>query len=286
LGECFDLSNVQEFTVEMNPATVSPGKAETLRRMGVTRASLGVQSWEPHLLQVLGRSHSADMAERSIRILREAGFEDLNLDHMFGVPGQKTEDWERTLTRSLSYGPTHLSAYSLTYEEDTEFFRKLGRGEFDPDTALDADLFETTISKLEGLGFEHYETSNYAKPGRACLHNLAYWRGADFLGLGPSAVSTMGACRTKNVSDTREYVRRCESGVTAAELSEQLTEQDLRLERIALGLRTSTGIEESEIPPDKIEKFLREGVMERKARRLILTRRARSLADEIALELV
>ncbi len=285
LAAQFDFSEVQEFTVEMNPATVSPGKASTLRQLGVNRASLGVQSWEPAILQTLGRSHSAEMAERSIHILRQAGFDNLNLDHMFGVPGQSPDDWRRTIARSLTYQPTHLSAYSLTYEEDTEFFEKLGRGEFVADGALDADLFEETITRLEVAGFEHYETSNYALPGQTCRHNLAYWQGKDFLGLGPSAVSTVGTIRTKNVSDTKDYVRRCTAGVSSAETVEELTPEELRLERIALGLRTSRGIEENDIASAAAAPLLEKGLLQRVGDRLVLARSARSLADEIALEM-
>lgn len=285
LQKIFDFSALEEFTVEMNPATVSPGKASTLRALGVNRASLGVQSWEPHILESLGRSHTADMSIKSIGILREAGFENLNLDHMFGVPGQTAEDWKRTLARSLEFSPEHLSAYSLTYEEDTEFFEKLGRGELMRNDTLDADLFESTIEDLEGEGYSHYETSNYAKPGRACLHNLAYWQGSDFLGLGPSAVSTMGVIRTKNVSDTTEYVLRCRAGVTAADVSESLSEADLRLERLALGLRTSAGIDASDVPASQADRLVKNGILHTHAGRLYLTRTSRALADEVALEI-
>ncbi len=285
LQNIFDFSHVKEFTVEMNPATVSPGKAATLRTLGVNRASLGIQSWEPHTLETLGRSHTADMSHRSIEILRSAGFDNLNLDHMFGVPGQTPEDWNRTLDRSLKYSPEHLSAYSLTYEEDTEFFEKLGRGEFSANEGLDADLFESTIENLEAKGYEHYETSNYAKSEKACLHNLAYWQGADFLGLGPSAVSTMGTERTKNISDTTEYVRRCKAGVTAADVCESLSETDLRLERIALGLRTSSGIAADDILDSKADQLIGNGRLHKHAGRLFLTRSSRALADEVALEI-
>ncbi|MEX1117395.1 MAG: radical SAM family heme chaperone HemW [Terrimicrobiaceae bacterium] len=285
LQRIFDFSAVQEFTVEMNPATVSPGKASLLRDLGVNRASLGVQSWEAHVLETLGRAHTADMSRKSIEILRGAGFDNLNLDHMFGVPGQTTTDWQRTLARSLEFSPEHLSAYSLTYEEDTEFFEKLGRGEFSPDEGLDADLFESTINDLEASGYDHYETSNYAKPGKACLHNLAYWQGADFLGLGPSAVSTMGHERTKNVADTKEYVRRCQAGVTAADVCETLSEMDRHLERIALGLRTSSGIDASDVPDSKTDRLVENGILEKHAGRLFLTRTSRALADEVALEI-
>ncbi len=285
LQKIFDCSMLQEFTVEMNPATVSPGKAALLRDLGVNRASLGVQSWEPRILETLGRSHTADMSQKSIDILRHAGFDNLNLDHMFGVPGQTPADWQKTLARSLEYHPEHISSYSLTYEEDTEFFEKLGRGEFSPDEGLDADLFEATIENLEASGYEHYETSNYAKPGRACLHNLAYWQGADFCGLGPSAVSTMGNVRTQNIADTSEYVRRCKAGVTAADICESLSETDLRLERIALGLRTSSGIAASDVPESKADRLVESGMLTKHSGRLFLTRTSRALADEVALEI-
>lgn len=197
-----DLSALEEWTLEMNPATVSLEKAQTLRALGVNRISMGVQSWEPALLLTLGRVHTAGQAERSYEILREAGFANVNLDLIFGIPGQTRAQWLASLEKTVALGPEHISAYNLTYEEDTDYFRRFVTGEFTQDADADADLFELTADTLAAAGFEPYEISNFARPGRECAHNLAYWLGADYLGLGPSAFSTIGTDRWANVRDT------------------------------------------------------------------------------------
>ena len=207
-----DLSALTEWTLEMNPATVSLEKASLLRSLGVNRVSMGVQSWEPQLLAVLGRVHSAEQARRSYEILREAGFANVNLDLIFGIPTQTPAMWTRSLAATIALGPEHVSAYNLTYEEDTEFFRRFVAGELRQDDDADAALFEHTADTLAAAGYEPYEISNFARPGRECAHNLAYWQGADYLGLGPSAFSTVGERRWANVRDTaqvqRSYPRR------------------------------------------------------------------------------
>lgn len=285
LREIFDFSSVHEFTVEMNPATISPSKAALLRELGVTRASLGVQSWEPGLLLTLGRAHTAEGALRSFDLLRASGFDNINLDHIFAIPNQTPEDWDRTLRTSLALHPEHISAYSLTYEEDTEFFLRLGRGEFTRDESLDGSLFEQAMSLLEQQGFVQYETSNYALPERACLHNLAYWRGHDYLGLGPSAVSTAAGIRTANVADTAAYIGACLQGEDPVSSREVLSVGDRLLERLALGLRTSEGIPATGLDELKISKLVEEGLLTAVGGRIILTPKARSLADEIVLAL-
>ena len=186
-----DLSGLREWTLEMNPATVSLEKAQMLHDFGVNRISMGVQSWDPEILNRLGRVHSALQAERSYHILKEAGFTNLNLDLIFGVPGQSIDTWERSLKKTIGLAPQHISAYCLTYEEDTEFFRRHQRGELSQDTEQDANFYEMTMAVLEAGGYRQYEISNYANPGYECLHNLAYWLGRDYLGLGPSAFSTL-----------------------------------------------------------------------------------------------
>jgi len=285
LAGIFDFSDVTEFTVEMNPATIPASKASLLRSLGVNRASLGVQSWEPGLLLALGRTHSAEAALRSYEVLRSSGFENINLDHIFAIPGQTAEDWEQTLHKTAGLRPEHISAYSLTYEEDTEFFLRLGRGELKVDPELDIHLFESAMGFLEGAGFEQYETSNYALPGRECLHNFAYWRGNDYLGLGPSAVSTVLGVRSANIADTRLYVESCLSGNFPSVSREVLSQADLRLERLALGLRTREGVPSDLARKESVTDCIKEGLLTSAGGRIHLTRKARSLADEIVLAL-
>lgn len=280
-----DLSQLREWTLEMNPATVSLEKARALRDLGVNRISMGVQSWEPGLLLTLGRVHSAEQARRSYEILREAGFENVNLDLIFGIPGQTPAQWERSLAATVALGPDHISAYNLTYEEDTDFFARFTRGEFVQDAEADADLFEFTADFLGAAGYPPYEISNFARPGRECAHNLAYWRGADYLGLGPSAFSTMGERRWGNVRDTAAYNERIGRGETAEDFTEEVPPAMRRAEAIAFGLRTRDGVPAEWLAGNRaeVEEHTALGLMERRGlEHLALTRRGRLLADTVA----
>src|SRR5437667_10844921 len=226
-----DLSSVEEWTMEANPGSVSARKAAVLKKFGVNRISLGVQSWDDHLLKLLGREHNAQQAEHSFHLLRAAGFSNINIDLMFGLPGQTIEQWRLTLQKTIAFQPDHISAYCLTYEEDTEFFLRYARGEFCQDSDADAEFFEMTMSTLENAGYEHYEISNYARPELSSVHNRAYWLGKDYLGIGPSAFSTVGMRRWQNVCDYRTYIDRVFSGQSPCASNENLTDAIKRTER-------------------------------------------------------
>jgi oxygen-independent coproporphyrinogen III oxidase len=286
LRERIDLRDLREFTVEMNPATVSLEKAAFLRKVGVNRVSMGLQSWDAGLLATLGRVHSVGQARRSYEILREAGFENINLDLIFGIPGQTREQWRASLESTIALAPSHISAYCLTYEEDTEYFLRLSRGEYHPDESLDADLFEMTIDTLELGGFCQYEISNYSRPGKECLHNLAYWLGADFIGLGPSAFSSVGFDRWKNVSNTAAYVSAVKAGGDPANFRETLTDRTRRAECIAFSLRTNRGVPSDSLPAAKAEAFADIGLLSRDDGHWRLTRKGKLLADSVAEEFI
>jgi oxygen-independent coproporphyrinogen-3 oxidase len=277
-----DLSGLLEWTLEMNPATVSLEKAQMLRSLGVSRISMGVQSWDPTILEKLGRVHSAEQAERSFHILREAGFENLNLDFIFGVPGQSASVWEQTLRKTVELDPEHISAYCLTYEEDTEYFRRFQSGELIQDNAQDANFFESAMSLLAKSGYQQYEISNYSKPGRECLHNLAYWHGNDYLGLGPSAFSTVGERRWQNVPDTSRYIDQIQRSRDPASFSETVTRSMRKAEGIAFGLRTSTGVSATEFEEENIDSLRDAGYIEVVDRKVRLTDKGRMVADSIA----
>jgi oxygen-independent coproporphyrinogen-3 oxidase len=288
LREHLDFSGVEEFTMEMNPATVTARKAELLRGHGVNRVSMGVQSWDPDLLKVLGRVHDAEQVRNSFAILRKAGFDNLNLDLIYGVPGQTLTQWEDSLHKTTGLQPDHISAYCLTYEEDTEYFDRLQRGEFRENTEQDAAFFERGVELLSAAGYEQYEISNYAKPGRECGHNLAYWEGADYLGLGPSAWSTVGERRWQNVPDTAAYVRAVQAGVRPIRDEEALPPETREAEKIAFGLRMNAGIDPARLSERRgfVAGLREEGLLEDHGPRVRLTERGRLLADEIAAELM
>jgi len=218
--------------------------------LDVTRVSLGVQSFLGKHLETLGREHSPMQAISSVRRLRDAANLEVNIDLIFSVPGQSLLDWEDTLTQALALQPDHLSAYNLTYEEDTAFFEKFQKGTFQDDSNLNAEMFSLSEEILTSAGYEHYETSNYALPGRRSRHNEGYWTGNDYLGLGPSAVSTLNRTRHQNVCDTPDYLKRIKSIGHAQEKIEILDDEAWRLERIALQLRTKEGLPLKYLLPD------------------------------------
>jgi oxygen-independent coproporphyrinogen III oxidase len=283
LHERLDLSAVDEWTIEANPGSVSARKAGLLHKLRVNRISLGVQSWDNALLKILGREHNAVQAERSFHILREAGFSNVNVDLMFGLPGQTSDQWRKTLEKTISLRPDHISAYCLTYEEDTEFFLRQSRGEFKANLDADADFFELTMSILEDVGYKQYEISNYARRGFSSIHNRAYWSGKDYLGIGPSAFSTVGMRRWQNVPDYRVYADRVLSGQSATGSIENLTSQMKRAERIALSLRTHEGIPNALVQDrhGAAEEFIGLGLLQQSNGNFVLTRKGKSLADSV-----
>src|SRR5213080_138656 len=282
--EQLDLSQLVEWTMEANPGSVSARKAASLKKFGVNRISLGVQSWDDELLKLLGREHNARQAEESFWILRAADFTNLNIDLMFGLPGQTTEQWFSTLEKTIALQTEHISAYCLTYEEDTEFFLRQSRGEFRQEPDADAEFFEMTMAILQDANYGHYEISNYARPGFESVHNRAYWLGKDYLGIGPSAVSTIGMQRWQNFLDYRAYIDRVLSGESPRGSSEDLTHEMKRTERIALALRTREGIPASELKSFRSEtnELIALELLRESHGNLVLTRRGKTLADSIA----
>jgi oxygen-independent coproporphyrinogen-3 oxidase len=279
-----DLSVLEEWTIEANPGSVSARKAALLCKLGVNRISLGVQSWDNTLLKILGREHNAEQAEQSFHILREAGCSNINIDLMFGLPGQTVEQWQQTLEKTVSLGPDHISAYCLTYEEDTEFFLRQSRGELKANPDSDADFFEMGMSILEEAGYEHYEISNYARPGFSSAHNRAYWSGEAYVGVGPSAFSTVGMRRWQNLADYRAYADRTLLARSPIAATENLTTEMKRTERIALSLRTRDGISAMELQgfARETDEFIMLGLLRESNGNFVLTQKGKSLADSVA----
>lgn len=289
LRERLDLSRLEEWSVEANPRTVTPGKAAMMRRMGVTRVSLGIQAWDVETLRTLGRDHAPEEAEETWGVLREAGFPSLNMDLMFSIPGQSEEVWRATVEKALALSPDHVSAYNLNYEEDTEFFQRLRRGLYHEDEGRDARHFYLALEMLEGAGFEHYEISNYARRGHRSLHNESYWLGADYLGFGPGAFSTLEGRRWKNAADTEAWMARALAGECAAETAEVLDAEARRVERFGLELRTALGLPRSLVRPGQ-ERMLatleQEGLLTVAEGHIRLTRAGKPLVDSVAVALM
>jgi oxygen-independent coproporphyrinogen-3 oxidase len=284
--EGFDLTNLQEWTIESNPGSVSAEKAAVLREGGITRVSLGVQSWDNALLRLLGREHDAEQAHESFRVFRKAGFENISVDLMFALPGQTEAQWRRSLEKTIEIGPEHISTYCLTYEEDTEFLVRFQRGEFQVHDEIETRFFLMAMELLQSAGYEHYEISNYARLGFRSSHNQAYWRGADYIGLGPSAFSTRRGQRWQNITDHREYARRLQAGESPIRSVEKLTSNMQRTERIALGLRTSEGIAKKLINGRDPAELITAGLLMENDGRFVLTGRGKLLADSVAEDLL
>src|SRR5260221_7773886 len=246
--ERLNLLGAEEFTVECNPATVSADKAKPFRDFGVNRISMGVQSLDEKLLDRLGRIHSREMVFKSFDILRRAGFENINLDLMFAIPTQTMEIWRATLYETMAMQSEHLSSYEVIYEDDTPLFAQLQAGEFSVDENLACEMYEELISTAMRAGFQQYEIANFAKgaiegkiPALVCKHNVNYWRGGDFYGLGPSATGYVRGVRTKNWSNTQLYCEQLEKGKRAIESSEELPPLRRAGETAAFGLRMNAG---------------------------------------------
>ena len=207
--DAFRLRPGAEVTAEVNPDDVSVQRMSAFLSLGVNRVSMGVQSLDPGLLQVLGRRHSAGQAVASCRLLREAGFENVNLDLMYGLPFQDLSQWQSTLTGALALEPEHLSAYCLTLEGGTPMERQVRAGSLpDPDPDLAADMYEWAQDLLASRGYVGYEISNWARPGLESRHNLTYWRNLPYLGVGPGAHSYLGGCRFAHCTQPADYINR------------------------------------------------------------------------------
>jgi oxygen-independent coproporphyrinogen-3 oxidase len=250
------LAGAAEWTVECNPATVSADKAKLLRNYGVNRISMGVQSLDERLLERLGRIHSREQVFKSFDILRHAGFDNLNIDLMFGIPGQTMDIWKQTLRDALDLGSEHLSSYEVIYEQDTPLFEQMKAGEFDVNEDLACDMHLELVAYAASRGYRQYEIANFARdlnsppadvPSYACQHNVNYWRGGFYHAFGPSAAgfvpgeNAQAPVRTKNWSNTQMYCEIIEKGQRPVDSREILTPERRAGEIAAFGLRMNAG---------------------------------------------
>ncbi len=287
MRDIFDFNLLEELTFEANPATFTRRKASHFVELGITRISLGVQSWDPVILETLGREHSPQQARDSFELLREVGIPEINIDQMFAIPGQSLQQWRESLQQTLELQPDHLSSYNLTFEEDTDFFEKLKAGKFHEDPEVDAAYFELADEMTREAGYLHYETSNFAKDGKHSQHNQAYWRGYDYLGIGPGAVSTIRGERWQNVTDTPKYMHLAKSRGFAPMDIEKIDSEAWKLERLALMLRTTEGIDPQWIPEQsKAQELIERGLLTQSGPRLRTTRRGSLLVDGIVEHLI
>ncbi len=293
IHDSFRVDPDAEITVEANPETVRTSKLRRLRALGVNRLSIGVQSFSDEILRRLGRRHTADQAVRAIVLAREAGFENVNLDLMFGVPGQAALDWADTLERAVSLDPEHVSVYGLTVEPGTEFDRMEKEGLLGlPDEARHVACYYQALDRLSTAGYRHYEVSNLSKPGFACRHNVSSWNGGDYLGLGPSAHSHVAGRRLANTRGLADYLSAMDARGEAIDMDETLTVDERIHEYILLRLRSvegmDTGVFRDRFGDDAMGKrdpaihtLAEEGLLAERGSRICLTRKGLALADSV-----
>ena len=289
----FGLAPGAEVTTEANPDSVDLAYLNELREAGYTRLSFGMQSAVPSVLQVLDRTHDPERVPRAVEWARQAGFDQVSLDLIYGTPGESVEDWRTSLDAALDCEPDHVSAYALIVEDGTALARRVRRGELPaPDDDDLADKYLLADEALEKAGLSWYEVSNWSRPGSACRHNLLYWQGADWWGVGPGAHSHVGGTRWWNVKHPSAYADRLARQESPAHGRELLTDDERRVERVLLELRLRDGL-----PLDVLDDAGRaavpsltaDGLLEPRsdpAAPLVLTTRGRLLADAVLHQLL
>jgi len=291
----FTVTPDAEITIEANPSDITPRLLKSLRRAGVNRLNIGVQSLEDRLLHFLGRRHDRNRALAAVGAARAAGFERVGIDLIFGIPGQTLRSWLDSLRETADLNPDHLSCYQLTLEAGTPLGERLRKGEFRTiDESLQADFFLETAASLEAAGYTHYEVSNFARDRCESKHNAKYWNHTPYLGLGPAAHSFRGTERRWNHRCLESYIRDLEAGRPPVAGGERLTGAQLRLESLLFGFRTRKGIDLDafnrrhgvDLHAEKqglLDEWAREGLVEIHDGCLRPTRTGMAVADRLAL---
>jgi len=286
-------SGTREITIEVNPELVRGGDLRAYRDAGVTRLSIGVQSFDAREIETLGRKHDVAQVERVVADARAAGLASVSIDLMFGVPGQTAATWRRSLDAAIALGVDHVSAYGLTVEEGTPYAAWRAR---EPNVFFDdvheAELYAIAIETLHAAGFEQYEISNFARPGHRCAHNLNYWANGEYLGVGVGAASYLNGVRSVHTRALEEYVAAALAGRAIPSEAERLEGRRRAGEAMMLALRTTQGVGLSEFKERYgvdvmadyaavVTRFARTGLLERAGDTVRLTQRGRFLANEV-----
>lgn len=290
---------VEEWTVEMNPASVTPQLLKTLAAIGVNRISIGVQCFDDAVLARIGRRHTAEDADRAVRTAQDVGFRNTGIDLIAGLPGVSEALWRATLERAATLGLTHLSVYALSIEPGTPLAVQVTAGLELPDDEAQLAALNSAEEILGQSGFARYEISNYALPGYECKHNLGVWRGNDYLGLGPAAASRLGRSRWTNSEDVADYIESLTHQRLPPDRRETRSETDDAVERVLFALRLSEGIDpfaDAQRFPvlknsveqwnKRLEGLSLQGITERAAHRWRLTARGREVCDAVLRKLV
>jgi oxygen-independent coproporphyrinogen-3 oxidase len=281
-----------EFSIEANPGTLDAEKAAVLAERGITRVSLGAQSFHPHLLAILERDHQPADVARVVEIVRRQ-IAEVSLDLIFGVPGQTLADWDSDLRYALALAPDHISTYGLTYEKGTPLWKQLRSGQVqDLAEETELEMYAHAIDMLEAAGFEHYEISNFAKPGRRSRHNQVYWANEQYYGFGMGAARYLDGCRELNTRDLRTYIRKALAGEPATFQSETLSAEERARETLAMQLRRAeginrisfrnqTGFDFDALAGPSIGRHIELGLLHDDGNRIFLTRQGKYVADAV-----
>ncbi|HHY24381.1 MAG TPA: radical SAM family heme chaperone HemW [Clostridiaceae bacterium] len=296
--KCYNILEDAEITIEANPGTVTREKLKAYKKAGINRLSIGLQAWQNRLLKDMGRIHTAEEFVDNLCMAREVGFANISADLIFGLPGQKLDEWEETLERVTCEGIEHLSCYDLKIEEGTVLGNKVKEGQVQPiEDELDRDMYHMTIKKLKNKGFKHYEISNFSKPGFESKHNMIYWKTGEYIGLGAGAYSYFNSKRYNNVEKPENYVYNISVGKSVVENIQTINEADKISEYLILGLRLIDGISMKEFK-DKFDKellelyrrnidiLIRRGLLCFSEERIKLTSLGLDLANQVFVEFI
>ncbi len=292
--EIFSIVPEAEITIEANPGTISERQLSVLREAGINRISIGMQSLSGRELCTLGRRHTAEDALAAVKAARNAGFDNISLDLIYGIPGQNMDVWQNTVSRALELLPEHVSAYELTPEENTLLHVRLTQGVYSlPDELLVIEMYYAALEMMKANGYLHYEISNFAKPGYQCVHNLNYWDRGEYLGIGAGAHSFFQGKRTGNIPDIDRYIKAINSAVIPVDEEMIITDEDAFGEMIFLGLRKTEGLDlrflsaSGRILKNKaLEELIRQGLIEIKDHYLRLTARGLVLSTEVMVQIL
>jgi len=297
LRNTFNLGDRAEFSVEANPADITTDKVRLLKQYGVNRVSLGVQSFRNDKLKLLERDHSEQVVHRSAEIIQQV-IPNLSLDLIFAAPEETLDQWNLDLHKALQLNSQHISTYGLTFEKGTTFWNRLSKNEFaEIDEDLQRDMYLASIDTLTSAGLQHYEVSNFAKPGFACRHNQAYWQGKRYFAIGPGASRHIGMVRETNHRSTSTYIKRLLSGESPVAERDELTPEIKAREYLVFGLRMRNGIDVdhfrhwtgfalADLAGPIIDRYIEYGLVEQEGQQLRLTQEGLLVSDSMAVELL
>ncbi|MFN3532742.1 MAG: radical SAM family heme chaperone HemW [Candidatus Brocadia sp.] len=292
------VSNIQEYTVEVNPGTLSKEKVALLKEYFVNRISLGVQSFQDSQLKLLGRIHSGNDARNAFALLRKHGFKNINVDLIFGCPGQSLDDWEKDLRIAVELSPEHISTYALAYEDGTPLNADLENGVIHKlDESVELEMYKTAINHLVSNGYNHYEISNFAKDGCECSHNQVYWENKSYTGVGAGAYSFIDGTRASNERDVLKYIDGIHENKNIKSFRECLPLDRFASETVIMSLRLRQGISNTDFRErfgykleeqfgDQMNRLIKDGLMSYENERLKLTEKGLFIADTVMTEFV